>query len=70
MEYSPNFGEWRQSGFYNGHSQFMRRSRKHKGASFTTLRGILLSISIGAFFVLIFFFVYYMYVLPMQKSLE
>lgn len=48
----------------------MRRSRKNKSASFTTLRGILLSISIGAFFILIFFFVYYMYVLPMQKSLE
>lgn len=48
----------------------MRRSRKQKSASFTTFRGIVLSVSIGAFFILIFFFVYYMYVLPMQKSLE
>lgn len=30
----------------------------------------MLSITIGAFFILIFFFVYYMYVVPMQKSLE
>lgn len=50
--------------------QLMRRSRKHKRSSFTTLRGVLLSLSIGAFFILIFLFVYYAYVLPMQKSLE
>lgn len=48
----------------------MRRSRRQKRSSFTTLRGILLSLSIGAFFVLVFLFVYYAYVLPMQKSLE
>ena len=47
----------------------MRRSRKHKPSSFTTRRGVLLSVSIGAFFIVIFLFVYYLYVLPLQKSL-
>jgi hypothetical protein len=49
--------------------QFMKRSRKNKQSSFTTRRGVFLSVSIGAFFILIFLFVYYVYVLPMQKSL-
>jgi len=47
----------------------MKRSKKSK-PSFTTRRGILLSLSIGVFVALIFLLVYYAYVLPMQKSLE
>jgi hypothetical protein len=48
----------------------MKRSRKRKRSSFTMLRGVLLSVSIGAFFILVFLFVYYVYVLPMQKSVQ
>jgi hypothetical protein len=48
----------------------MRRSRRKERSSFTARRGVLLSLSIGAFVALIFVLVYYVYILPMQKSLE
>jgi hypothetical protein len=50
----------------------MKRSnnKKNQGSSFTTRRGLLLSLYIGAFIALIFILVYYSYVLPMQKSLQ
>ena len=48
----------------------MRRSRRKERSSFTPRRGVLLSLSIGAFVALIFVLVYYVYILPMQKSLE
>lgn len=55
----------------NPGQQFMKRSnKKNQGSSFTTRRGLLLSIYIGAFVALIFLLVYYVYVLPMQKSLQ
>jgi len=47
-----------------------RSNKKNQASSFTTRRGLLLSLSIGAFVALIFILVYYLYVLPMQKSLE
>lgn len=47
-----------------------RSNKKHQGQSFTTRRGLLLSVYIGAFVALIFLLVYYAYVLPMQKSLQ
>jgi len=47
-----------------------RSNKKNQSSSFTTRRGLLLSLSIGAFVGVIFILVYYMYVLPMQKSLE
>lgn len=47
-----------------------RSNRKNNQSSFTTFRCVVLSVSIGAFFVLIFLLVYYVYVAPMQKSLE
>ncbi len=51
--------------------QFMKRSnRKNQASSFTTRRGLLLSFYIGVFVAVIFILVYYLYVLPMQKSLE
>jgi len=51
--------------------QFMKRSnRKNQASSFTTRRGLLLSFYIGAFVAAIFILVYYLYVLPTQKSLE
>jgi hypothetical protein len=49
---------------------FMKRSKKNHGALFTTRRGLMLSLSIGAFVALIFILVYFAYVLPMQRSLE
>jgi hypothetical protein len=48
----------------------MKRSRKNQRASFTTRRGVVLSLSIGAFVALIFVLVYYVYVLPMLRSVE
>jgi hypothetical protein len=49
----------------------MKRIRKrNKGSSFTTRQGLLLTFSIAVFVALIFVMVYYVYVLPMQKSLE
>ena len=48
----------------------MKGSKKDQRSSFTTRRGVLLSLSIGAFVALIFILVYYVYILPMQKSLE
>jgi hypothetical protein len=51
--------------------RFMKRNnKKNQGSSFTTRRGLLLSLYIAAFIALIFILVYYSYVLPMQKSLE
>jgi len=47
-----------------------RSNKKNQGSAFTTRRGLLLSIYIGAFVALIFLLVYYVYVLPMQKSLQ
>ena len=52
-------------------SQCMKRgNKKNQASSFTTRRGLLLSLYIGAFIAAIFILVYYAYVLPMQKSLE
>ena len=49
----------------------MRPSKKNrKQFSFTTRDGIILTISIGGLVALMFVLVYYVYVLPMQKSLE
>jgi hypothetical protein len=48
----------------------MKRSKKNQRYTFTTRRGVLLSFSIGAFVALIFILVYYVYILPMQRSLE
>jgi hypothetical protein len=49
----------------------MKRIKKRtKGSSFTTRQGLLLAFSIAAFVALIFVLVYYVYVLPMQKTLE
>ena len=48
----------------------MKRSKKNQRSSFTTRRGVMLSLSIGAFVALIFILVYYVYIVPMQKSLE
>jgi hypothetical protein len=48
----------------------MKGSNKKRRSSFTTRRGVLLSLSIGAFVALMFVLVYYVYILPMQKSLE
>jgi len=47
-----------------------RSNKKNQASSFTTRRGLLLTLYIGAFVAVIFILVYYMYVLPMQKSLE
>jgi|GEM_PF-3042628 len=47
-----------------------RSNKKNQSSTFTTRRGLLLSLYIGAFVAIIFILVYYMYVLPMQKSLE
>jgi len=47
-----------------------RSSKKSQASSFTTRRGVMLSIYIGLFVAIIFILVYYAYVLPMQKSLE
>jgi hypothetical protein len=50
---------------------FMRRSnKKNNDSSFTTRRGLLLSVSIAAFLALVFLLVYFAYILPMQKSIE
>ena len=48
----------------------MRRSHRQKRSSFTTRRGVVLALSIGVFVALIFVLVYYVYIVPMQKSLE
>ncbi|HSY93628.1 MAG TPA: hypothetical protein VK812_19875 [Candidatus Binatus sp.] len=48
----------------------MKGSKKKRRSSFTTRQGVLLSLSIGAFVALMFVLVYYVYILPMQKSLE
>ena len=48
----------------------MKRSKKNQSASFTTGRGVLLSLYIAAFIALVFIVVYYCYVVPMQKSVE
>jgi len=48
----------------------MKRSKKNQESAFTTLSGLVLTLSIGAFIALIFILVYYIYVLPMQRSLE
>jgi hypothetical protein len=50
--------------------QCMKRSNRKNRSSFTARRGLVLSLSIGAFVALIFVLVYYVYILPMQKSLE
>jgi hypothetical protein len=51
--------------------KYMVRSiKRKKRSSFTARQGIFLSLSIGALVALIFVLVYYVYVLPMQKSLE
>jgi hypothetical protein len=50
--------------------RFMKGSKKKRRSSFTTRQGVLLSLSIGAFVALMFVLVYYVYILPMQKSLE
>jgi len=47
-----------------------RIKKRNKGSSFTTRQGLLLAFSIAAFVALIFVLVYYVYVLPMKKSLE
>lgn len=47
-----------------------RSTKKNQSSSFTTRRGLLLSLYIAAFIALVFVVVYYAYVLPMQKSLE
>jgi hypothetical protein len=48
----------------------VRSIKRKKRSSFTARLGIFLSLSIGALVALIFVLVYYVYVLPMQKSLE
>ncbi len=48
----------------------MKRSNKNHRQAFSTRRGVILSVSIGVFVALIFVLVYYVYVLPMQRSLE
>ena len=51
--------------------EFMTISKKSKKqSSLTTRQGIFLSVSIGALVALIFVLVYYVYVVPMQRSLE
>jgi hypothetical protein len=47
-----------------------RIKKRNKGSSFTTRQGLLLAFAIAAFVALIFVLVYYVYVLPMKKSLE
>jgi uncharacterized membrane protein YgaE (UPF0421/DUF939 family) len=50
---------------------FMKRIKKRrKRSSFTTGQGLLLAFSIAAFVAFIFVLVFYVYVLPMKKSLE
>lgn len=50
---------------------FMRRIKKrNKESSFSNRQGLLLALSIGAFVALMFLMVYYVYVLPMEKSVE
>jgi len=54
-----------------GELKFMTRSLKRKKrSSFTARHGIFLTLSIGGLLALMFVLVYYVYVLPMQKSLE
>jgi hypothetical protein len=48
----------------------VRSIKRKKRSSFTARQGIFLSLSIGALVALIFVLVYYVYVLPMQKSLD
>ena len=48
----------------------MKRSSKKERHSFSTRRGLLLSLSIGAFMALITLLVFYSYILPMLKSFE
>ena len=50
--------------------QCMKRSSKKERYSFSTRRGLLLSLSIGAFMALITLLVFYAYILPMLKSFE
>jgi hypothetical protein len=50
--------------------QLMKRSNRKLRSSFSTSRGLILSVSIGVFVALIFVLVYYVYILPMQRSLE
>ena len=48
--------------------RFMKRRRKDQRSTFTTRRGMVLSVCIGAFVALMFVLVYYVYILPMKKS--
>jgi hypothetical protein len=48
----------------------MKRSRKKERYAFSTRRGLLLSLSIGAFMALISLLVFYAYIMPMLKSFE
>jgi hypothetical protein len=48
----------------------MKRSKRNRENTFNTRRGILLSVWIAALFILVFLFVYYVYLSPMQRSLE
>jgi cell division septal protein FtsQ len=50
--------------------QCMKRSKRKQRTPLTTRRGVVLSLSIGVFVALMFVLVYYVYILPMQKSLE
>lgn len=47
-----------------------RSNKRNQDSTFTTRRGLLLSLYIAAFVALISLLVYYAYLLPMQKSLE
>jgi hypothetical protein len=61
-------GEWSLRG---AELKVMKRvKKKNRRLAFTTRQGLLLSLSIAAFVAIIFLMVYYVYVLPMQKSLE
>jgi hypothetical protein len=48
----------------------MKRNVKKERYSFSTRRGLFLSLSIGAFMALIILLVFYSYILPMLKSFE
>jgi hypothetical protein len=48
----------------------MTRSKKNRQLALSTRQGLMLSLVIGAFVALVFLLVYYVYILPMQRSVE
>ena len=45
------------------------KKRRNKQSSFTTFHGIILSLAIGTFVALVFLLTYYVWYLPMHKSM-